>query len=124
MTNLDAQNALAQEAMRLAEEAKIAQQQAKEAAAKAKEALRRAKTANSRPVRLNRFEAWYNGTIIEKGDVHYCVEKAAIDYAAEKRNDGEPVRIEIRKVSKTDETEFITISEVRLDVETCQIVID
>lgn len=113
------------EATRLAEEAKKAAAVAKEAAKAAKEAAAKAKAMTSRPVRLARFQAELGEEIISKTDVHYCAEKAAIDYVTELRNNGsyENQIIEIWKRYKEDGTDVL-LSRVYVDQSTDQIVID
>ena len=93
------------EAARLAKLAKGAAIAAKEAAKAAKEAAEKAKAFSSRPVRLARFEARLGTELISKTDVHYCAEKAAIDYVADLRNNGEyeDQVIEIWKVYKDEQ---------------------
>lgn len=118
-------SAALQEAEKLAEEAKELQRKAKEAAAAAKEALKKAKAANARPIRLNRFVAINKATgeSVEKGDVHYCVEKAAIDYVAERRESSQECEIEIYKENKKS-NDLVLVSRVYLDIATSQVVID
>lgn len=117
------------EAARLAAEAKEAAKAAKEAAKAAKAAAEKAKAFSSRPVRKCYFIAYYEDNeeaFVGKGDVHYCVEKAAIDEVAKQREYGEdPRTVCIYKVHKSDETiERQLISKVYLDPTTSQIVID
>ena len=116
------------EATRLAEEAKKAAKAAKEAAKAAKEAAEKARVFSSRPVRLARFEAQLGTEVISKTDVHYCAEKAAIDYVADLRNNSEYTDqvIEIWKVYKDEQwaEKNIMLSKVYIDTVTGQIVID
>lgn len=116
------------EAARLAEEAKQASKAAKEAAKAAKEAAEKAKVFSGRPVRLARFVATWDGITISKTDVHYCAEKAAIDYVADLRNSGTYTDqvIEIWKVYKDEKwaEKDVCLSKVYIDVTTGQIVID
>lgn len=116
------------EAARLADEAKKAAKAAKEAAKAAKEAAEKAKVFSGRPVRLARFEAVMNGDVISKTDVHYCAEKAAIDYVTELRNNGDYSEqvIEIWKIYKDEQwgEGNIRLSRVYIDPATGQIVID
>lgn len=116
------------EAARLAEEAKQASKAAKEAMKAAKQAAEKAKVFSSRPVRLARFEAQLGTEVISKTDVHYCAEKAAIDYVADLRNSGTYVDqvIEIWKVYKDEKwaEKNVCLSKVYIDVTTGQIVID
>lgn len=116
------------EASRLAEEAKQAAKVAKEAMKAAKQAAEKAKVFSSRPVRLARFEAQLGTEVISKTDVHYCAEKAAIDYVADLRNNGtyEDQVIEIWKVYKDEKwaEKNVCLSKVYIDVTTGQIVID
>lgn len=114
------------EAARLAEEAKKAAAAAKEAAKAAKEAAEKAKAMTSRPVRLARFQAELDGDVISKTDVHYCAEKAAIDYMAELRTEGNYTGqiIEIWKRYKSAEGTDVRLSQVYIDEATGQIVID
>lgn len=108
------------------EEAKKAAQIAKEAASIAKEAAEKVKAFTSRPVRLARFQAELNGELIAKTDVHYCAEKAAIDYMTELRNNSnyEGQVIEIWKRYKNSEKEDVLLATVSISTETNQIVID
>ena len=116
------------EAARLADEAKKAAKAAKEAAKAAKEAAEKAKVFSGRPVRLARFEAQLGAEVISKTDVHYCAEKAAIDYVADLRNSGEYTDqvIEIWKVYKDEQwaEKNVCLSKVYVDATTGQIVID
>lgn len=116
------------EAARLAEEAKQASKAAKEAMKAAKQAAEKAKVFSSRPVRLARFEAQLGAEVISKTDVHYCAEKAAIDYVADLRNNGTYTDqvIEIWKVYKDEKwaEKNVCLSKVYIDVTTGQIVID
>lgn len=116
------------EAARLADEAKKAAKAAKEAAKAAKEAAEKAKVFSGRPVRLARFEAQLGTEVISKTDVHYCAEKAAIDYVADLRNNGEYTDqvIEIWKVYKDEQwaEKNVCLSKVYVDATTGQIVID
>lgn len=116
------------EAARLAEEAKQASKAAKEAMKAAKQAAEKAKVFSSRPVRLARFEAQLGAEVISKTDVHYCAEKAAIDYVADLRNSGTYTDqvIEIWKVYKDEKwaEKNVCLSKVYIDVTTGQIVID
>lgn len=114
------------EAARLAEEAKKAAAVAKEAAKAAKEAASKAKVLTARPVRLARFQAELGEEIISKTDVHYCAEKAAIDYLTELRNNGTYNNqvIEIWKRRKGAQGNDVLIAEVFIDPTTNQIVID
>ena len=116
------------EAARLADEAKKAAKAAKEAAKAAKEAAEKAKVFSGRPVRLARFVATWDGITISKTDVHYCAEKAAIDYVADLRNSGTYTDqvIEIWKVYKDEQwaEKDVCLSKVYIDVTTGQIVID
>lgn len=116
------------EAARLADEAKKAAKAAKEAAKAAKEAAEKAKVFSGRPVRLARFEAQLGTEVISKTDVHYCAEKAAIDYVADLRNNGSYTDqvIEIWKVYKDERwaEKNVRLSKVYIDVTTGQIVID
>lgn len=116
------------EAARLAEEAKQASKAAKEAMKAAKQAAEKAKVFSSRPVRLARFEAQLGTEVISKTDVHYCAEKAAIDYVADLRNSGTYTDqvIEIWKVYKDEKwaEKNVCLSKVYIDVTTGQIVID
>lgn len=116
------------EAARLADEAKKAAKAAKEAAKAAKEAAEKAKVFSGRPVRLARFVATWDGITISKTDVHYCAEKAAIDYIADLRNSGTYTDqvIEIWKVYKDEKwaEKDVCLSKVYIDVTTGQIVID
>lgn len=116
------------EAARLAEEAKQASKAAKEAMKAAKQAAEKAKVFSSRPVRLARFEAWLDTEVISKTDVHYCAEKAAIDYVADLRNNGTYTDqvIGIWKVYKDEKwaEKNVCLSKVYIDVTTGQIVID
>lgn len=116
------------EAARLADEAKKAAKAAKEAAKAAKEAAEKAKVFSGRPVRLARFVATWDGITISKTDVHYCAEKAAIDYVADLRNSGTYTDqvIEIWKVYKDEQwaEKNVCLSKVYIDVTTGQIVID
>ena len=116
------------EAARLADEAKKAAKAAKEAAKAAKEAAEKAKVFSGRPVRLARFEAQLGTEVISKTDVHYCAEKAAIDYVADLRNSGEYTDqvIEIWKVYKDEQwaEKNVCLSKVYVDATTGQIVID
>ena len=115
------------EAQRLAEEAKKAAAAAKEAMKAAKAAAEKARVMTSRPVRLAKFQAEIGSEIISKSDVHYCAEKAAIDYVTDLRNTGsyENQIIEIWKRYK-DENQGIDVmlSRVYIDASTSQIVID
>lgn len=109
--------------------AKEAAEAAKQAAKEAKEAAKKAKAFTSRPVRKAYFVAYYAGStecVIGQGDVHYCVEKAAIDEVVKQRNNDEEYKtIEVYKVSKADpENERTLISRIYIDVETKQVVID
>lgn len=123
VTNLE--NAKA-EAAKLAEAAREAARVAKEAAKAAKEAAEKAKVLTARPVRLARFQAELDGEIISKTDVHYCAEKAAIDYLVDLRNNGnyENQIIEIWKRRKDATGNDVLLSTVYVDVETNQVVID
>lgn len=116
------------EAARLAIEAKEAAKVAKEAAKAAKEAAEKAKVFSGRPIRLARFEAKLCDEVISKTDVHYCAEKAAIDYVAELRNNDKYTDqvIEIWKVYKDEQwaEKNICLSKVYVDPITSQIVID
>lgn len=114
------------EAARLAEEAKKAAAVAKEAAKAAKEAASKAKVLTARPIRLARFQAELGEEIISKTDVHYCAEKAAIDYLTELRNNGTYNNqvIEIWKRRKGAQGNDVLIAEVFIDSTTNQIVID
>lgn len=116
------------EAARLADEAKKAAKAAKEAAKAAKEAAEKAKVFSGRPVRLARFEAQLGTEVISKTDVHYCAEKAAIDYVTDLRNNGEYTDqvIEIWKVYKDEQRaeKNVCLSKVYVDATTGQIVID
>lgn len=116
------------EAAKLAEAAKEAARVAKEAAKAAKEAAEKAKAMNSRPIRLARFQAELDGDVISKTDVHYCAEKAAIDYVAELRANGgyENQIIEIWKRYKSEDQQDmdVCLSKVYIDASTNQIVID
>ena len=114
------------EATKLAEAAKAAREAAKEAAKLAKEAAAKAKVLTARPVRLARFQAELNGEVISKTDVHYCAEKAAIDYLVDLRNNGnyENQVIEIWKRRKDANGNDVLLSTVYVDVETNQVVID
>ena len=117
------------EAERLMAAAKEAAAAAKAAAKEAKEAAKKAKAFSSRPVRTCYFIAYYEDNeeaYIGKGDVHYCVEKSAIDEVARQREDDEEYRtVCIYKVRKDDENaERQLISKVYIDAETKQIVID
>lgn len=118
------------EANRLAEEAKQAAKVAKEAMKAAKQAAERAKVFSSRPVRMNYFVAYYEDNeeaYIGKGDVHYCVEKSAIDEVAKQREYDEEYRTvciyKVRKNAENDEERQL-ISKVYIDPNTKQIVID
>ena len=125
VANPELENAKA-EAAKLAEAAKEAARVAKEAAKAAKEAAEKAKVLTARPVRLARFQAELNGEVISKTDVHYCAEKAAIDYLVDLRNNGnyENQIIEIWKRRKDATGDDVLLSTVYVDVETNQVVID
>ena len=118
------------EAEALMAQAKEAMAAAKAAAKEAKEAAKKAKAFGSRPIRSSYFIAYYDGNeeaYIAKGDVHYCVEKAAIDEVCRQREEGEEFRtVCIYKVRKDDENgeNRQLISQVYVDAETKQIVID
>ena len=114
------------EAAKLAEAARAAREAAKEAAKLAKEAAAKAKVLTARPVRLARFHAELNGEIISKTDVHYCAEKAAIDYLVDLRNNGNYAGqiIEIWKRRKDEAGNDVLLSTVYVDETTNQIVID
>lgn len=117
------------EAEELMAKAKAAAKEAKEAAKEAKEAAKKAKAYTSRPVRKSYFVACLESdetTVIGKGDVHYCVEKSAIDEAVRQREmDEELQTVCIYKVSKAEpEKDRTLISKVYIDPETKQVVIE
>ena len=117
------------EAEKLMARAKAAAEAAKYAAKEAKEAAKKAKVYTSRPVRKSYFEAYIESdefTLIGKGDVHYCVEKSAIDEAVRQREmDEELQTVCIYKVSKAEpEKDRTLISKVYIDPETKQVVIE
>ena len=125
------------EAEKLMAKAKEMAEIAKKAAKEAKEAAKKAKALTSRPIRLARFVAMIQedgqeATTLAKGDVHYCVEKAAIDEALHQREqDEEPRTIIIYKVKKDPDSpkndlpgSYTEVSRVYLDPETKQVVID
>lgn len=118
------------EAEALMAQAKEAAQKAKEAAKAAKAAAQKAKAFGARPIRSSYFIAYYSldnarETYISKSDVHYVVEKAAIDEVARQRELGEEFKsVLIYKINKQDENNVQLISQVYIDVETKQIVID
>lgn len=117
------------EAERLLAQAKEAKEAAKQAAKEAKEAAQKAKAFSSRPIRKSYFVAYYEDNeeaYIGKGDVHYCVEKSAIDEVAKQREYNEAYRtVCIYKVDKANaDNERTLISKVYIDEVTKQIVIE
>jgi uncharacterized protein (DUF3084 family) len=118
------------EAEALMAQAKEAAQKAKEAAKAAKAAAQKAKAFGARPIRSSYFVAYYSDdtayqTFISKSDVHYVVEKAAIDEVARQREMGEEFKtVLIYKINKQDENNVQLISQVYIASETKQIVID
>ena len=119
------------EAEKLLAEAKALAAKAKEAAKAAKEASAKLKAVTGRPIRTSYFIAYLENdftTYIGKGDVHYCVEKSAIDFIASQREQGiedqTVIIYKVNKASKKEPSDHIAISKVYLDKATKQIVID
>lgn len=116
----------AAEAKALMEEAKKMAAEAKEAAKKAREAAAAAKAFTSRPKRACYWVAVQAGlslaNYINKSDVHYVAEKAAIDYVAAEREAGRNEKVELYKVNKETKAEVL-VSTIYLDENNC-IVID
>ena len=118
------------EVKRLEDEAKKAIEAAKAAKAAVKAAKEAAKGFGSRPIRTSYFIALYStdeSVIIKKGDVHYVVEKAAIDEVIRQRDENEEYRsISLYKIRKDDNEREnrILVSQIYIDSETNQVVID
>lgn len=93
-----------------------------------KQKLAEAKKANqkSRPVRMSTFVLKVAGSSeqISKSDVHYCIEKTALDILVEciKANEVS-TKYEIYKKSKADDSKELLIETLWIDEETKQIVI-
>lgn len=103
----------------------------------AKKKLAEAKKANqkSRPVRLSTFtltvvdsrDSKSEGQFITKSDVHYVAEKAGIDLLVEslKANEANNSSVyRIYKTQKADPNKSLLVSQLYVDWETRQIVID
>ena len=122
------------EAKRLMAEAKQAAANAKAAAKEAKQAAAKAKALTQRPVRKRTFKAFYENdcsTVISKSDVHYCVEKDAIDECVRQREQWLEDQVEgtlnpvlVYSCSKENDEDRVLICTVRVDKETNQIVIE
>ena len=118
------------EAEELMAKAKAAAAAAKAAAKEAKAAAAKAKAFSSRPVRKSYFIAYLEGdrdAIIGKGDVHYCVEKAAIDEAIRQRDEEVELHtVCLYKVDKADaeRENMMLVSKIYIDPVTKQVVID
>ena len=100
---------------------------AKEAMVEARRKLAEAKkqTSKSRPVRKFGFKLYCDGTYLTKSDVHYVVEKAAIDALTEsiKNGDNNESTYTLVRYEKDDEENTLYIETLALDPETKQIVI-
>lgn len=131
------------EAQRLMEQAKKAAEEARQAAKEAREAAKKAKAFTSRPKRMSTFElricqtsaeVMLGGEYMMTKDVHYCVEKEAIDCLVDIRENGSEEDFKkvylVNKVSKeVDETtgerkSRILVEKLYLDPETKMIIID
>lgn len=122
------------EAKRLMAEAKEAAAKAKLAAKEAKEAAAKAKALTQRPIRKRTFKAFHADdahTVISKSDVHYCVEKDAIDDCIRMRelwleegNAEVLIPVQVFSCSKENDEDRILICTIRVDQDTNQIFIE